>query len=142
MRLKKFNLFFYLAPTPYFNRKEQNYSHLRSRSVGTVSDDFQYSIQPQLHSSLSFHQPLLLTQKYVYESPTLRNKDLYQHTNNPYYMNDLLDPFDDENSSEGSSPIFQVNQQPNKSNIPPPPVPSKSTKPAYPKYYINKNPSF
>ncbi|KAI8080734.1 uncharacterized protein B0P05DRAFT_539383 [Gilbertella persicaria] len=108
---------------------EKPYTHSRSRSAGTA-DDFNPYQRPEEElqsskSSLSLHelntgQTLLLTQKFVYQSPSIRNQEI--PNNNPF----TTSPFDDPHTS--------INQKPNQHAIPPPPVPSQSTKPAFPKY--------
>jgi hypothetical protein len=152
--------------TPNTIHKEEKYTHSRSRSAGTASDfiqsfhnPYQQSPQPEevlqsSRSSLSLHelntgQSLLLTQKFVYQSPSVRHQEVINNNNNnPFNIIHTLEeeeiivsPFDDENSDDNdyidailkeSSPV--LNQKPNSQSIPPPPVPSQSNKPAFPKY--------
>lgn len=113
-------------------------------------------LQEQLHSSkssLSLHElnntgkSLLLTQKFVYQSPSLRKEELSQPTmasnnnNNPFHSitpPDIYSPFDDDSiQSTVESTHIPINNKPNKDLIPPPPVPDQSTKPAFPKYARN-----
>jgi hypothetical protein len=120
--------------------EETNYSHSRSRSVG--SEFFNPYHQPHEDYPLSINtgQSLLLTQKFVYQSPSIRHKEVNNY--NPFHRDldatsDLISPFDDEYSSDDiDSPIYDMNQKPNTHHIPPPPVPSQLTKPAFPKYGI------
>ncbi|CEP16007.1 hypothetical protein [Parasitella parasitica] len=136
--------------------EKQQYTHNRSRSAGNPSD-FNYSnpyelpcshtpaAEEQLHStrsSLSLHelntgQTLLLTQKFVYQSPSIRNQEL--SCANPFNLTHdeppSTSPFGDENhSDEDNDDQQRINNKPNTSCIPPPPVPTQSTKPAFPKY--------
>lgn len=113
-------------------------------------------------SSLSLHelntgQTLLLTQKFVYQSPSLRYQETataIDHSNpfnipTPTVAEDktvIVSPFDDENSDDSmdvvpeeeeeqqQQELYSVNTKPNSRHIPPPPVPSQSNKPAFPKY--------
>ncbi|KAI9486494.1 MAG: hypothetical protein EXX96DRAFT_472393 [Benjaminiella poitrasii] len=89
---------------------------------------------------------LLLTQKFVYQSPSIRHQDVLSiSTNNPFHNitqqqqqeEELKSPFDDDLQDSINS-VFSVNQKPNKYAIPPPPVPDQSTKPAFPKYARTK----
>ncbi|KAI8364476.1 hypothetical protein EDC96DRAFT_510834 [Choanephora cucurbitarum] len=137
---------------------ERHHTHSRSRSAGTASDFSPYSksAEEELQqlqsskSSLSLHElntgkTLLLTQKFVYQSPSTRHQELA--SNNPFYqsntnLNDnnknddsnTISPFDDHHCS-----MDPINQKPNNHAIPPPPVPSQSTKPAFPKYARTNN---
>ncbi|KAI8996960.1 hypothetical protein BDB01DRAFT_714493 [Pilobolus umbonatus] len=100
--------FFYSPPNNYSIHPHDKYSHSRSKSAGTVSDLIQSSEQPPLQSSrssLSLHeynsfntgQSLLLTQKFVYESPSTRNRPL--PVNNPFNstneVDECISPFED-----------------------------------------------
>lgn len=148
---------------------KQQYSHNRSRSAGNPSDFIHHNpyelqataptttmiLEDQLHSSrssLSLHelntgQTLLLTQKFVYQSPSVRNQEL--SSANPFNQTEeeppLKSPFGDENHSDEDDPLaldppsppppsIHLNHKPNQFSIPPPPVPTQSTKPAFPKY--------
>lgn len=135
--------------------EKQQYTHNRSRSAGNPIDFIHnnpYELHPatttnalaedQLHSSrssLSLHelntgQSLLLTQKFVYQSPSVRNQEL--SSANPFNVIEvppLKSPFGDENHSDEDE-HQDFNHKPNKFSIPPPPVPTQSTKPAFPKY--------
>jgi hypothetical protein len=157
--------------------EKQHYSHSRSRSAGTAIDFNPYQQQQEdldeepgplqsSRSSLSLHelntgQSLLLTQKFVYQSPSIRNQEI-NSSSNPFNIpstpptittnttttniikeTPIMSPFDDENHSDDNmmtpTPTnFQIynrrNDKPNKHSIPPPPVPNQSTKPAFPKY--------
>lgn len=142
--------------------EKQQYTHNRSRSAGNPSDFIHhnpYELQAtaptmvsedQLHSSrssLSLHelntgQSLLLTQKFVYQSPSVRNQEL--SSANPFNQAEeppLKSPFGDENHSDEDDyvaaiepPSIHLNHKPNQFSIPPPAVPTQSTKPAFPKY--------
>ncbi|KAI8640202.1 hypothetical protein BD408DRAFT_390951 [Parasitella parasitica] len=134
--------------------EKQQYTHNRSRSAGNPSDfnhNNPYELPsshaptedqlPSTRSSLSLHelntgQTLLLTQKFVYQSPSIRNQAL--SSANPFNLTDeqpLTSPFGDENhSDEDDRPNDLINYKPNKHCILPPPVPTQSTKPAFPKY--------
>ena len=135
--------------------EKQQYTHNRSRSAGNPIDFIHnnpYELhtatttnalaEDQLHSSrssLSLHelntgQSLLLTQKFVYQSPSVRNQEL--SSANPFNVIEeppLKSPFGDENHSNEDEQQ-DLNYKPNKFSIPPPPVPTQSTKPAFPKY--------
>jgi hypothetical protein len=141
--------------------------HARSRSAGTASDFFssiqsnpyQVAQSPEIEeplqssrSSLSLHelntgQSLLLTQKFVYQSPSVRSQEL--SNKNPFTPTPtkelMTSPFDDvvveadesiivTPKSDSTREERQINNKPNKYSIPPPPVPHQSTKPAFPKY--------
>ncbi|KAG2235234.1 hypothetical protein INT48_004701 [Thamnidium elegans] len=134
--------------TPKIIQSDEKYTHGRSRSAGTVNEfihnPYQQVEETQLassRSSLSLHelntgQTLLLTQKFVYQSPSMRNQELA--ASNPFNIpsappvepstEDICSPFDDTNSED------QINYKPNTYSIPPPPVPNQLTKPACPKY--------
>lgn len=137
-------------------QEKQQFTHSRSRSAGNVTDIINttppntnpYHATPPIveipqlqssRSSLSLNeltgQSLLLTQKFVYQSPSVRNKEL--SANNPFNipsyedlqlekLKEIKSPFDDDNDDP--------NSKPNSNNIPPPPVPNQSTKPEFPKY--------
>ncbi|CAO0790323.1 unnamed protein product [Mucor circinelloides] len=142
--------------------EKHQYTHNRSRSAGNPSDFIHHSnpyelqataptmlSEDQLHSSrssLSLHelntgQSLLLTQKFVYQSPSVRNQEL--SSANPFNQVEeppLKSPFGDENHSDEDDQLVieqesaNPNYKPNQFSIPPPPVPTQSTKPAFPKY--------
>lgn len=131
--------------TPNVIQLEEKHTHSRSRSAGTVNEfinnPYQQEEEVQLassRSSLSLHelntgQSLLLTQKFVYQSPSVRNQEL-QDNSNPFNIpikeeeEDITSPFDDTNQQD------DINYKPNTFSIPPPPVPNQLTKPAFPKY--------
>lgn len=161
-------------------REEKSNAHSRSKSAGTASDFIQTFHNPYHHpsslssnqpaaaeevvlqssrSSLSLHelntgQSLLLTQKFVYQSPSLRYQEATTTTidhSNPFNIPTptveateevIVSPFDDENSDDSMDLVIEeqqqqryaVNAKPNSRHIPPPPVPSQSNKPAFPKY--------
>ncbi|KAI7906882.1 uncharacterized protein BX663DRAFT_494079 [Cokeromyces recurvatus] len=149
----------------FMNEKQHN----RSRSAGTANEFIPYFMTNQQEegeaeveanlqsskSSLSLNElnnnnngkRLLLTQKFVYQSPTIPHQDtLTISTNNPFYNTlqkeeeeELKSPFDDD---QDEMIILSNNQKPNKHHIPPPPVPNQSTKPAFPKYARTVNPPF
>ncbi|KAI9261333.1 hypothetical protein EDC94DRAFT_694490 [Helicostylum pulchrum] len=141
--------------TPKIIQSDEKYTHGRSRSAGTVNEFIHNPYQQVVEeaqlassrSSLSLHelntgQTLLLTQKFVYQSPSMRNQELA--ASNPFNIpsappvdepsplppseEDICSPFDDTNSED------QINYKPNTHSIPPPPVPNQLTKPAFPKY--------
>lgn len=148
-------------------REEKHNAHSRSKSAGTASDFIQTLHNPyhqpsstnqpeevllqSSRSSLSLHelntgQSLLLTQKFVYQSPSLRYQEAIDHSN-PFNIPTptiedktevIVSPFDDENSDDSIDTVieshYSVNSKPNSLNIPPPPVPSQTNKPAFPKY--------
>jgi hypothetical protein len=121
--------------------EKQHYGHSRSRSAGTAIDFNPYQRQPEeledeepgplqsSRSSLSLHelntgQSLLLTQKFVYQSPSIRHQEVSSSSNssNPFNIpstppinitnnnnnnnNNMMkeppitSPFDDENHSD------------------------------------------
>lgn len=112
----------YMHDSHYNTYNEDKYSHSRSKSAGTYSMP---TLQPS-RSSFSLNdntgKSLLLTQKFVYESPSIRNRTL----NNPFSHDPFEEPID-------------INTKENSLHLPPPPVPSQSTKPAYPKYTRTNN---
>ncbi|KAI9279374.1 hypothetical protein BY458DRAFT_452309 [Sporodiniella umbellata] len=130
--------------------RKSEHTHSRSKSAGNAITYTQpLDMEEQLQtskSSLSLHElantgnSLLLTQEFIYQSPSLRKQELVQSINNPFHS-DICSPFDDENNSEEldleSSPILTHNNKPNTYLIPPPPVPKQSTKPTFPKYVRN-----
>lgn len=152
-----------VTPNNKSAEEKQQLTHSRSRSAGTATDIINTTNPyhtttttttteeelPQLQSSrsslslneLNTGSSLLLTQKFVYQSPSVRNREL--NVNNPFnipsyedlqlekHKEDIKSPFDDENSEEDDS---YPNNKPNAQNILPPPVPNQSTKPAFPKY--------
>ncbi|KAG1465685.1 hypothetical protein G6F46_001802 [Rhizopus delemar] len=97
--------------SPSFSRpkRKSEYSHSRSKSAGNANYYTQSSdVQEQVHSSkssLSLHElnntgkSLLLTQKFVYQSPSMRKRELPQIKSNPFHS-DNSSPFDDQNSCD------------------------------------------
>ncbi|KAG1447858.1 hypothetical protein G6F46_011401 [Rhizopus delemar] len=144
-----------LLSQPTVHKNE--HTHSRSKSASNATRYMQpLGLQEQLHSSkssLSLHElnntgkSLLLTQKFVYQSPSLRKQELSQPTKasnnnyNPFHSitpPDIYSPFDDDSfQSTVESIHIPINNKPNKDLIPPPPVPDQSTKPAFPKYARN-----
>ncbi|KAI7876152.1 uncharacterized protein EV154DRAFT_68389 [Mucor mucedo] len=125
--------------TPNVVQLEEKYTHSRSRSAGTVNEFIHNPYQQQVEeltssrSSLSLHelntgQSLLLTQRFVYQSPSVRHQEIPETSNpfNPLKEEIITSPFDDE--------TIDINDKPNTFSIPPPPVPNQLTKPAFPKY--------
>lgn len=140
--------------------------HARSRSAGAASDFLSsisnpYNREEEIEeplqssrSSLSLHElnnntgkSLLLTQKFVYQSPSIRNQELSMSATNPFTptpKEEMTSPFDDDNVEEDVIVVTPKeeegfdnssrNNKPNRYSIPPPTVPSQSTKPAFPKY--------
>ncbi|RCH91760.1 hypothetical protein CU098_010404, partial [Rhizopus stolonifer] len=130
--------------------RKSEYTHSRSKSAGNAINytqplDMEDQLQPS-RSSLSLHElsnagkSLLLTQEFVYQSPSTRKQELPQSMNNPFHS-EVCSPFDDQNDSEENvlepTPILPHNNKPNSYLIPPPPVPDQATKPAFPKYTRN-----
>lgn len=124
--------------TPNVVQLEEKYTHSRSRSAGTVNEFIHNPYQHQVEeltssrSSLSLHelntgQSLLLTQRFVYQSPSVRHQEI-SDTSNPFnsLKEEITSPFEDE--------TIDINDKPNTFSIPPPPVPNQLTKPAFPKY--------
>lgn len=147
---------------PITPKIDEKYTHSRSKSVGTANNEFIHNPYQNIEehistSSLSIQElntgkALLLTQKFVYQSPSIRNQEL--SSSNPFNISsntttittstttsleddgeekeeeeeNICSPFDDKNSQE------EINLKPNTYSIPPPPVPNQLTKPAFPKY--------
>lgn len=136
--------------TPNVVQLEEKHTHSRSRSAGTVKEfihnPYQQVEDQQLassRSSLSLHelntgQSLLLTQRFVYQSPSIRHQELQEEVTNPFnpVKEDMTSPFDDEKSIDDEKSVGDdhINYKPNTFSIPPPPVPNQLTKPAFPKY--------
>ncbi|KAI8882238.1 hypothetical protein K501DRAFT_285980 [Backusella circina FSU 941] len=119
------------------NHIDKVHTHGRSRSAGNASDliqDFDQEALQSSKSSLSLAdmadtgQSLLLTQKFVYQSPSLRNRE---SINNPFNTMAVVD--------DGDNPFTDKNSKPNLGDVLPPPVPSQLTKPSFPKYTRTNN---
>ncbi|CAO3674787.1 unnamed protein product [Rhizopus stolonifer] len=139
---------------PSTSTHKSEHSHSRSKSAGNAASYLQpVDTQGQLHSSrssLSLHElnnassSLLLTQKFVYQSPSLRKQEL-PSKNNPFYsiISEICSPFDDEYHSGTIEAAVESNyipfhdDKPNANSTLPLPVPNQATKPLFPKYAKN-----
>ncbi|KAI9267855.1 hypothetical protein BY458DRAFT_490386 [Sporodiniella umbellata] len=96
------------APSPLFYPSTP--THSRSKSAGHANYLTQGSPLHSSRSSLSLHEldsthrSLLLTQKFVYQSPSLKRQTLPPSSHNPFYsvIPDIHSPFGDEHISEPS----------------------------------------
>ncbi|KAI9022770.1 hypothetical protein CLU79DRAFT_835134 [Phycomyces nitens] len=95
-------------------------------------------------------QSLLLTKKFVYKPKSTNPFD--NEYDEPTPKSTPRSPFDDNgplgndsttslSSNTSSIATRQINSNPNQQNIPPPPVPAQTTKPAFPRYSRNSQPS-
>lgn len=144
---------------PSTSTHKSDHSHSRSKSAGNAASYLQPAdTQGQLHSSrssLSLHElnnasgSLLLTQKFVYQSPSLKKQEL-PSKNNPFYpiISNICSPFGDENYSGTIEAAVESNyipihdDKPNVKSTRPPPVPNQATKSLFPKYAKNTRETF
>lgn len=143
-----------VGATPSKQQQQQRPAPLTSR-VSMDSDSFQ-----RLSSAIDTGQSLLLTKKFVPpkasnnpfesaidESPKRESSSAARYSPFADDLDNQSTPRasyhpPEQQQQEASAPPWQsINQQPNKQNVYPPPVPSQATKPAFLKYARNIQPS-
>lgn len=143
-----------VGATPSKQQQQQRPAPLTSR-VSMDADSFQ-----RLSSAIDTGQSLLLTKKFV--PPKASNNPFEsaidespkRESSSAARYSPFADDLDNQSTprasyhppepqqQEASAPPWQIiNQQPNKQNVYPPPVPSQATKPAFLKYARNIQPS-